>query len=371
MRALVADDDESSRYLLESVLRSAGHTVTTAADGLEALEAARLDPPDIIVTDILMPVMDGYALCREWRADPELTNIPFVFYSANYTEPDDERFALSLGADLFLVKPMDPTDLMGEIQDLMNLATRGKLKVRAPEVDESSMLKEYNARLVNKMEHQLVEVRRTNEELMKTTSQLRELVNGTVQAISKLVEARDPYTAGHQERVAALAAAIAAEMGFSADDVVGIRIAGLIHDIGKIYVPAEILTKPRRLTEVEFSIVKMHPQVAYDVLKPITFSWPIADYVIQHHERLDGSGYPGGLTGDEILPGSKILCVADVVEAMSSHRPYKVAAGVDAALDEVSAHAGELFDTETVEACVRLFTEQGFELPDAGMPHPM
>ncbi len=358
-RIIVADDDPSSRYLLQSMLSSAGFTVTPVEDGAEALDAARREPPDLVISDILMPQMDGYQLCREWRADPMLAPIPFIYYTANYTEPDDERFALSLGADRFLLKPMDPADLLGVVQELLRQEREGTHVTRAPQIeDEARVLKEYNARLVSKLEHQLIEVQDANESLMA-------MVNGTVRAIAKLAEARDPYTSGHQERVAALAAAIAEQLGETEDACEGIRIAGLVHDIGKIYVPAEILTKPRRLTAVEFAIIKMHPEVAHDVLSGIEFPWPVADYVVQHHERMDGSGYPGGLSGDDILPGARILAVADVVEAMSSHRPYKVAAGLDAALDEVAANSGVLYDAEVSAACLSLFREQGYEIPAA------
>ncbi len=203
----------------------------------------------------------------------------------------------------------------------------------------------------------------TKRDLAVTVAKLSEMLDGSITAIAKIVEARDPYTAGHQERVAALATAIAAEMGLDDDFCNGIRMAGLIHDIGKVYVPAEILTKPRTLNDVEFALIKMHPEVAYDVLASIDFPWPIADYIVQHHERLNGSGYPHGIAGDDILRGSKILAVADVVEAMSSHRPYKVAAGLDAALEEIERNSGKLYDPEATVACIRLFRERGFVLP--------
>ncbi len=358
-RVLVADDDPSSRYLLESILTSGGYEVSSAADGAEALAAAHQDPPDLIITDILMPNMDGYALCREWRADPTLVDIPLVFYTANYTHADDERFAENLGADRFLLKPMDPDDLLHEVNDLLELTEAGDLPHRPPQPgSENEVLKEYNARLVSKLEQQLTEVQRVNQSLTA-------LVDGTIQAIAKLVEARDPYTAGHQERVADLASAIAAEMGYDEDYQRGIRMAGLLHDIGKIYVPAEILTKPRQLTDAEFNIVKLHSEVAYDVLSPIEFPWPIADYVIQHHERMDGSGYPGGLEGDQIVQGGRILAVADVVEAMSSHRPYKTAVGLEPALDEIEANAGRLYDEDVAAACLRLFRVRSYEIPAA------
>ncbi|MCJ7655687.1 MAG: HD-GYP domain-containing protein, partial [Dehalococcoidia bacterium] len=183
-----------------------------------------------------------------------------------------------------------------------------------------------------------------------------------IQLIATIVEVRDPYTAGHQRRVAELACAIAKEMGFSEERIEEIRMASLIHDIGKIYVPAEILSKPSRLTEIEFSMIKSHPQVAYDILKSVEFPWPICKVVLQHHERMDSSGYPGGLPGEDILPGARIIAVADVVEAMASHRPYRPALGLDKALEEISQKRGILYDTEAVDACLRVFNEKGFKL---------
>ena len=490
MRIMVCDDDDASRYFLETLFTGAGHEALPVHDGQEALDVARENPPDLIISDILMPVMDGYRLASEWRADPLLATIPFVFYSANYTEPDDERFARHVGADRFLLKPMEPRVLLNEVERLLDLSETGELTPNIPETNESDLLREYNARLVNKLERQLVELQDANINLLGTTEALRqteqalrgvitaspvaiitldgegkvtlwnpaaesifgwdapdvmgeacplldastgvgcmdtlldstdsvaghetsivarderlvdvslsaarlgpgpsegvlalltditvqkvtqddlarsveklsEMMNGTVAAIAKIVEARDPYTSGHQERVAKLAEAIAVEMGFDADTCAGIRMAGMIHDIGKVYVPAEILTKPRRLSEVEFNLVKMHPEVAYDVLSSIDFPWPVATYVIQHHERLDGSGYPHGLTAEEILPGSRILAVADVVEAMSSHRPYKLALGIDVALEEIAGRAGTAYDAEVASACDRLFNARGFTL---------
>jgi len=184
----------------------------------------------------------------------------------------------------------------------------------------------------------------------------------TVAAIAGIVEMRDPYTSGHQVRVADLASAIAKQMGLSDMEQQVIHLAGIVHDLGKIRVPAEILSKPGRLNEIEYSLIKMHPQAGYDILKGIDFSWPIAQMVLQHHERMDGSGYPQGLKGDEILVGARILCVADVVEAMSSHRPYRPGLGDEAALAEVVSGRGTKFDTQVVDACVALFKEKGYVL---------
>ena len=179
----------------------------------------------------------------------------------------------------------------------------------------------------------ITERKRAEEELGQSLKKLQKAIERTINIVMAIVEARDPYTAGHQQRVAKLACAIAQEMGFSEERVEKIRMAALIHDVGKIHIPAEILSKPGRLTETEFSLVKAHPQVAYDILKTVEFPWPVCRAVLQHHERLNGSGYPQGLSGKDILLGARILAVADVVEAMSSHRPYRPSLGIDKALE--------------------------------------
>lgn len=183
-----------------------------------------------------------------------------------------------------------------------------------------------------------------------------------VTAIAATVEMRDPYTAGHQRRVAKLAVAIATEMGLEEPRIEGLRIAGVVHDIGKIHVPAEILASPAKLTDAEFSIITTHCQAGYDILKGIDFPWPVADIVLQHHEKLDGTGYPSGLTEEKILLEARILTVADVVEAMASHRPYRPGFGVFPALQEISRGKGRCYDPAVVDACLRLFLQKGYEL---------
>jgi len=200
--------------------------------------------------------------------------------------------------------------------------------------------------------------RKLSEERMKRA------LMAAVEAMLAAVETRDPYTAGHQRRVAVLACAIAEEMGLPAERVEGLRMAALIHDLGKISVPAELLTMPRTLTKVEFALVKTHAQAGHNILKDIDFPWPIARMILEHHERLDGSGYPQGLKDGEMLEESRILAVADVVESMASHRPYRAALGIDAALAEIEDKAGVLYDPQIVAACLRLFRERGFRLPD-------
>ena len=207
----------------------------------------------------------------------------------------------------------------------------------------------------------ITERMRAEESLRQSMIQLRTTLKASINALASAIEMRDPYTTGHQERVTKLACAIAREMGLSEDQIECIQIAGIIHDIGKIYVPAEILSKPGKLNEFEFMIVKTHSQVGYKILSKIEFPWPIADIVHQHHERVNGSGYPQRLTGKDILLEAKILGVADVVEAMSSHRPYRPALGIPVALEEISRNKGVLYDPEVADACLKLFAENKFK----------
>ncbi|HAF62236.1 MAG TPA: hypothetical protein DCK95_07915 [Anaerolineaceae bacterium] len=195
----------------------------------------------------------------------------------------------------------------------------------------------------------------------KLTFQLKQTMDGVVQTIASIVEMRDPYTAGHQNRVADLAAAIAKKMNLSEERTESVRIAGVIHDLGKIHIPAEILSKPGRLSDIEYDLVKTHPQMGYDLLKNIEFSWPLAEIVYQHHEKIDGSGYPRGLRGNKILLEARILTVADVVEAMSSHRPYRPALGIKTAIEEIVKNKGVLYDSNVVDACLKVL-EQGYTL---------
>ena len=191
---------------------------------------------------------------------------------------------------------------------------------------------------------------------------VQKAVAGTIYAMARIVESRDPYTAGHQQGVARLAVAIGREMGLEQEQVNGLMMAALIHDLGKINVPAEILAKPTKLTPLEFSLIQTHSQSGYEILKEIEFPWPVAQMVLEHHERFDGSGYPQGLRGEAILLEARILAVADVVEAMASHRPYRPALGIEAALEEVRAKRGTAFDERVADACLTLFLEKGLKL---------
>jgi PAS domain S-box-containing protein/putative nucleotidyltransferase with HDIG domain len=208
---------------------------------------------------------------------------------------------------------------------------------------------------------------RSEDALRHTVSQLQALFEEVIQSIGRIVEVRDPYTAGHERRVAQLAAELAARLGWTTPEAEAVRFAGLLHDVGKIGVPSEILTKPAALTPMEFELIKSHPRITYELLKDIEFPWPIARIALQHHERLDGSGYPEGLSGEQIISPARLLAVADVVEAMASHRPYRPALGIEAALEEVESNSGVLYDPVVVDACLALFRDEGFVFAAAEM----
>ncbi len=219
--------------------------------------------------------------------------------------------------------------------------------------DEQDRLVEYQS-----VGRDITERKWAERELQRSFEKLQRTFKGMVNAMVSAIEIRDPYTAGHGRRVTELACAIAERMGLSEDRIEGLRMAGLIHDIGKVGIPAEVLSKPGQLNELEWGMIKAHPQVGYDVLKTIEFPWPVAQIVLQHHERIDGSGYPAGLAGDDILLEARILAVADVVEAMVSNRPHRPPHGLDKALEEVSQNKGVLYDPEAMEVCLKLIAEK-------------
>ncbi len=204
--------------------------------------------------------------------------------------------------------------------------------------------------------------REAEDKLQQTLESLKRAVGTTIQVLVSALESKDPYTAGHQSRTADLARAIAAEMRLAQDKIDGIYMAGIVHDIGKISIPTEILIKPTKLTDIEFSLIKQHSRSGYEMLKDVESPWLLAEIVHQHHERINGSGYPRSLKGDEILIEARILSVADVVEAMASHRPYRPALGIDAALREIEKNKGILYDEAVADACLKLFHEKGYKL---------
>jgi HD-GYP domain-containing protein (c-di-GMP phosphodiesterase class II) len=216
--------------------------------------------------------------------------------------------------------------------------------------------------VIVKIYKDVTERKQAEEQLRQNMMQMRKNLDTTIKAIARTVETKDAYTAGHQRRTTEIARAVAFSMGLSKQLIDGIRMAGVMHDLGKISVPAEILSKPGQISEFEFSLIKQHPQAGYDILKGIDFKWPVADIVLQHHERLNGSGYPYNLQGDQILLEARVIGVADVIEAMASHRPYRPSLGIDDAFEEITMNRGTLYDPDVVDATIDLFTKKGYQI---------
>lgn len=286
----------------------------------------------------------------DWKKE-ELCSKEFNFW--NIVHPDDKKLikekkeAWKKGKEMpgrfeFRITTKNEEERIVEA-NTVNIGKQGEVK-------EMGILRDITVR------------KKAEEELKKSLERYQKTFEQTINALVSALERRDPYTAGHQKRVANLAYAIAKEMDLPEEQVEGVRMAGLIHDVGKIQIPTEILIKPNHLSEIEFVMIKMHPQIGYEIVQAIDFPYPVAMIILQHHERMDGSGYPSGLLGEHILQEARILAVADIVEAMSSHRPYRPALGIGKALEEISKHKGFLYDPEPVDACLKLFYEKKFRL---------
>ncbi|MHB8895526.1 MAG: HD-GYP domain-containing protein [Candidatus Geothermincolia bacterium] len=329
-RILMVEDSPEDAELVRHALErgSLAFTIRRVQTREEFAEALGDYGPDIILSDYQLPTFDGISALAV--AVIEAPDVPFIFVSG------------AIGEEL-------------AIETLKGGATDYVFKNNL-----SQLLPAVNRALEEARERQAR--RRAEEGLRQTLAKLQRVLDQTVSALASVTEIRDPYTAGHQRRVSMLASAIAREFGLPRDMVEGIHVAGALHDIGKMAVPAEILTKPTKLVDVEFALVKAHSAAGYEILKDIDFPWPVAQAVYQHHERMDGSGYPRGLEAKDIIPEAKILAVADVVEAMASHRPYRPAHGIDTALKEIIYGRGKLYDREVADACARLFHERGYKL---------
>ncbi len=331
---LAVDDTPASLKLLTEILTVEGYDVRPAINGELAVQAAKLDPPDLVLLDINMPGMDGFEVCARIKAMEKTRNVPVVFVSAVF-DVEEKIKGFKQGAVDYITKPFHREELLARVHNHIEL---------------------------NKLRHHLeeiVEVR--TQSLIKSEAKLKSTLIDTITAITAIVELRDLYTAGHQRRVAEIAAAIAHELGHPEAKIEGLKLAGIVHDLGKIHVPAEILSKPGRLNELEYSLIKEHSRNGYEILKEIDFPWPIAEFVLQHHERLDGSGYPRGLKDDEIALEARILAVADVLEAMSSHRPYRPGVGLEAAFAELEDKRGRLYDADVVDAAMKLRQKESFQ----------
>lgn len=338
---VIVDDNPDNLRVLSNVLEQAEFTVRPAISGEVALQAIRLSPPDLVLLDIRMPGMDGYETCRRLKADPLTRDIPVIFISS-LQETGDKVAAFAAGGVDYVTKPFQFEEVLARVWAHMEL----------------HHIKRHLDDLVTAKTRAL---RDTMESLAASQQQYRAILEQVIDAIGLTVEYRDPYTSGHQRRVAELAQAIAREMGMTEDALEGIRLAALVHDIGKVRLPTEILNRPGRLSELEFELVRTHSEIGGDIVKEVSFPWPVAQMIAQHHERIDGSGYPQGLKGNDMLPEAKIIAVADVVESMVSHRPYRAALGVDKALAEIREGSGRLYDPDVVRVCLMLFEQQNFQ----------
>jgi|GEM_PF-3533398 len=321
-RIMIVEDERIIAGDIRRVLQDKGYAVSAVlSSGEEAIRKAQEDNPDLVLMDIVLQgEIDGIEAANQIRSR---FDIPVLYLTA-YTDKKILERAKITQPFAYIVKPFQERELYSNIE---------------------------MALFRHKAERKLKE----------SYAQLQRTMEGIIDAMVRMVELRNPFISGHQYRVARLASAIAKEMDLSQAQIDGARLAATIHDIGLIIVPFEVLSKPYRLTGEELDYYRIHPKVAFDILKNIESPWPIAQIVLQHHEKMDGSGYPEGLSGEDILLEARILAVANDVESISSHRPYRAALSMDKVIEEISKNRGILYDSAVVDACLRLFTEKGFK----------
>lgn len=337
--------------------------VSTVAEALKLLKSIKFD---IVLTDYLLS--DGTA----FDILPLPNNLPFVFVTATGNE-EIAVHALKYGAYYYLPKDKEgkyllklPVIINNALEDRQIIMKSNEKKKQISkyqhELEETVQLRTKELTTLNmKLTSEIKDREKAEEELYESLNLIKDMVDGTVQTIIAISEMRDPYTAGHQKRVSQLSYEIANSMKLSKHKREGCRMAALLHDVGKIYVPTEILSKPGTISEMEYNIIKYHAQAGYDLLKIIKFPWPIADIVLQHHEKIDGSGYPNGILGKDISIEAKIISVADTVEAMTFHRPYRPGRGLGDALQEIADNRAIKYDPEVVDVCMNLFNNKNFE----------
>jgi len=338
-RVLVIDDEVNLGASLAALLLVERHDATAATSAAAGLERLNAEPYDVVVSDIVMPGQDGIDLTRLIRERWPSTQVILMTGEPTYETASE---AVRLGAFDYLAKPVRKEALLRAVQRAADVA-----KLNAENARMHAELRRHQTELET-----LVTLR---------TAELELALSDIVGVIARTVERRDPYTAGHQERVAALCVAIAREIGLPEETISGLRMAARVHDVGKIAVPAELLSKAGKLTPSEMGVIRDHVQAGFDVFQTVHIPWQLASIIVQHHERLDGSGYPKGLRGENVCVEARILGVADVVEAMASHRPYRPALGIDTALGEIQKGRGTVYWSEAVDACLRVF-KGGFSL---------
>jgi putative two-component system response regulator len=350
---LCIDDEYIVRKSISTFLERKGFKVLQAENGRVGLKIFHDFNPDIVLVDIKMPEMNGLEVLENIKRNSP--QVPVIIISgAGVMNTAIE--AIRLGAWDFITKPIfDPAILEHTIRrELERASMVRELKIYQEHLEDEII------RRTNEVYKELKEKMAAEERLKKSLNDLQQIMSGTIEAFGRMAEVRDPYTAGHQKKVTQLACAIGRKMGLNDDMCKSIEVAGSLHDIGKIYIPSEILNKPGALTTLEVSLIKTHPQVGYDIIKTVPFPWVVARVIKQHHERLDGSGYPDGIKHDEICLQARIIGVADVVEAMSSHRPYRPALGMEIALKEINEGRNIIYDKDVVSICTALIRNGEF-----------
>ena len=347
---IFVDDEVSILNSLRRILKNEPYTIFYYDNPLKALEKLQKTEAAVVISDYRMPDMNGV----------------LFFEKVREMYPDTSRIILTGNADMeivinainkgnifrFMQKPINSHELKLSVKnalDRYNLLIENKQLL--------TLIQKQNEELEAKVDERTKQLKKNEKDLRMTLYRLKKTLQAVIHAMALALDARDPYTAGHQRRVAEIAYTIAIEMGFTQDEVNGVQMAGLVHDLGKLSVPGEILSKPGRLTDNELNIIKTHSQVGYDILKDIDFPWPIARIILQHHERMNGTGYPQGLTGDKILIEARIIAVADVYEAMVFHRPYRAALGATEAMKEIKNNRGILYDQSVVDAFIKVYRE--------------
>jgi putative two-component system response regulator len=354
---LIVDDEDSILNTFKRILADGDYEVHTANNGLEGLNKLHTAqrPYSLIISDQRMPLMSGVQFFTQAKdIFPDAVRILLT----GYADTDAVIDAINKGGvHLYFTKPWHEEELLLHIKQSFS-----KVEILQENKRLIELIKSKNNELLKLNKTLEKRTRDKTDDLLAQTEKLKEsykksqmILDGIVKTLSKIIETRDPYTSGHEDQVARIACKIAKEMKLSEEQIAAIHVAATLHDIGKISVPSEILTKPGRLSDLEREIIKTHCKVARDIIINIEFPYPVAEIIFQHHERMDGSGYPRGLKGDKIAIEARIIGTADVIDAMASYRPYRPALGVDAAIEEIIKFRGIIYDSTVVDACLKIY----------------
>ncbi len=335
-KILAIDDNRDNLTVLDAYLKQylPSLKLIITQSGKEGIEKAIKKQPDTILLDVNMPGMDGYAVCRELKKNKKTTHIPIIMLTAIHTDIESKVKGLEAGADAFIYKPFQPAELISQVKVMLR---------------------------IKKAEDQLRKEKESLEEKVRErTRALENAQRASIQTIARILEIRDPHSSSSQHKIAQLSEAIGRKLGLSKKQLEGLVFAALINDIGKLSIPADILNKPGKLNAIEYNLVKQHCYSAYEMLKGLPYPWPIAKIILQHHENIDGSGYPEGLTGKQIMLEAKVLRVADSMVAMLSHRPYRTSFTLDEALTDLKEKSNTYYDSKVVDKCIELFKDDSF-----------